>query len=60
MIDLIHFGICTGTPLIFEGYSGQGKQTAINYICNLLNYDIENIILTKNYSHPAQVYFGAG
>ena len=51
MLDLIFFGICTGTPLIFEGSSGQGKQTAINYICNLLNYDIENIIITKNVTY---------
>ena len=51
MLDILHFGICTGTPLIFEGYSGQGKQTAINYICNLLNYDIENIIITKNLTY---------
>ena len=50
MIDLLHFGICTGTPIIFDGSPGQGKRKIINYICNLLNYDIENIIITKNFS----------
>ena len=50
MIDLIHFGICTGTSLIFEGYPGQGKQKAVNYVCGLLNYEIENIVITSNFS----------
>ena len=50
LVDLIHFGICTSTPLILEGNPGQGKQTAINYVCSLLNYEIENIIITKSFS----------
>ena len=48
MIDLIHFGIYTGTPIILEGHPGQGKNTAINYINKLLNYNIENIVITYN------------
>ena len=32
MVDLLHFGICTGTPIIMEGFPGQGKQKVINYI----------------------------
>ena len=50
MIDLIHFGFCTGTSLIFEGFPGQGKQKAVNYYCNLLNCEIENIVITSNFS----------
>ena len=50
MADLIHFGICTGTPIILEGSPGQGKQKVINYICDLLDFDIENIIITDNFS----------
>ena len=50
MIDLLHFGICTGTPIIFEGSPGQGKQKAINYISELLDYDVENIIITSDFS----------
>ena len=48
MVDLLHFGISTSTPIIFEGYPGQGKHTAIDFISRLLNYDIENIIITNN------------
>ena len=33
-----------------EGFPGQGKQKVINYISDLLNYDIENIIITNNLS----------
>ena len=50
MLDLLHFGICTGTPIIFEGIPGQGKQKVINYISDLLNYDVENIVITNNFS----------
>ena len=39
---VIHFGICTCTPMIFEGNPGQGKQAAIEYVCkDLLVYEIE-------------------
>ena len=50
LVDLIHFGICINKPLILEGSSGQGKQTAINYISKILNYQVENIIITKSFS----------
>ena len=50
MVNLIHFGIATDTSLIFEGFPGQGKQKAINYVCELLDYDVENIIITSNFS----------
>ena len=48
--DLTHFGICTFTPLIFECSPGQGKQTSINYVCELLNYEVENIVITNNFT----------
>ena len=50
MIELIHFGICTGTSLIFEGFPGQGKKRAVNFISGLINYEVENIIITSNFS----------
>ena len=50
LVDLIHFIICLQIPLILEGTHGQGKQTAINYVSNLLNYNVENIIITKSFS----------
>ena len=50
MVNLIHFGIATNKSLIFEGFPGQGKQKAINYVCELLGYNIENIVITSNFS----------
>ena len=50
MIDLIHFGICTSTPLIFEGFPGQGKKKAINYVSKLIGYEVENIVITSNFT----------
>ena len=50
LVDLIHFGICTFTPLILECSPGQGKQTSINYVCELLNYEIENIVITNTFT----------
>ena len=50
MVDLIHFTISTNTSLIFEGVPGQGKQKAINYICDLLGYEVEDIIITTNFT----------
>ena len=47
MCDLIHFGITTDTPIIFEGEPGQGKQTAIKYIADLLGLQIINIVISK-------------
>ena len=48
MIDYIHFGIATNTPVILEGGTGLGKQTAINYVANKLNYRIINFIITQS------------
>ena len=50
MADLLHFGICTGTPIILEGSPGQGKQKVINYISDLLDFDVENIIITDDFT----------
>ena len=48
MCDLIHFGIVTDTPIIFEGEPGQGKQTAIKYVSDLLGMKIVNIVISKS------------
>ena len=52
MVDYIHLGIATNTPVILEGGTGLGKQTAINYVAYKLNYKIinfiKNIILSEN------------
>ena len=48
MVDYIHMGIATNTPIILEGGTGLGKQTAINYVANKLNYKIINFIITQS------------
>ena len=48
MVDYIFLGIATNTPVILEGGTGQGKQTAINYVANKLNYKIMNFIITQS------------
>lgn len=48
MLDILHLGILTNTPVIFEGMPGQGKQTAINYIAELLGFQITNIIISRS------------
>ena len=50
MLDLIHFSFCIGIPIIFEGIPRQGKKTSINYMAKLLDYEIENIIITSNFT----------
>ena len=48
---VIHFGICTCTSMIFEGNPRQGKKAEIEYSCqDLLDYEIENIIITKSFN----------
>ena len=48
MVDYIHLGIATNTPVIIEGGIGLGKQTAINYVAYKLNYRIINFIITQS------------
>ena len=50
MLDLIHFSFCIGIPIIFEGIPRQGKKTSINYMAKLLDYEIENIVITSNFT----------
>ena len=37
MIEIIHFGLVNNVPLILEG-----KQLCINYISELLGYEVVN------------------
>ena len=48
MVDYIHLGIATNTPVILEGGTGLGKQTAIKYVAYKLNYRIINFIITQS------------
>ena len=48
MVNIIHFGLSLKSPIILEGLIGQGKQTAIKYISELLGFKILNIQLSSS------------
>lgn len=48
IIDIIHLGLLIHNPVILEGSPGQGKQTAIKYIAEALNYQVVNIIISQS------------
>ena len=48
MLNIIHLGISLNEPIILEGQIGQGKQTAIKYISELLGLKLLNIQLASS------------
>ena len=48
MIEIIHFGLVNNVPVILEGIPGQGKHTCINYISEMLGYEVVNIIISQS------------
>ena len=48
MIEIIHFGLVNNVPVILEGMPGQGKQLCINYISELLGYEVVNIMISQS------------
>ena len=47
LLDTIHFGISTKTPIVLEGSFGQGKSKAIDYYCKLTGLKPIKIVITK-------------
>ena len=47
MVEIVHFGLANNIPVILEGKSGQGKHLCINYINELLGYEIVNINISQ-------------
>ena len=43
MIEIIHFRLVNNVPLILEG-----KQLCINYISELLRYEVINIMISQS------------
>ena len=43
MIEIMHFGSINNVPLILEG-----KQLCINYISELLGYEVVNIMISQS------------
>ena len=48
MCDIILLGLSLKLPIILEGESGQGKQTAIHYMSLKLRLEIINIVISKS------------
>ena len=48
MIEIIHFGLSNNVPVILEGMPGQGKQLCINYISEILGYEVINIMISQS------------
>ena len=48
MINIIHLGLSLNAPIVLEGLIGQGKQTAIKYIAEMLGYKLLMIQLSSS------------
>ena len=47
LLDVLHFGISTKTPIILEGIPDQGKQTMIKFLADFLNFELININISS-------------
>jgi len=47
LLDIIHFGISTKTPIFLEGSCGKGKSKEIDYYCKLTGLKSIKIVITK-------------
>lgn len=48
MVETLHLGLASNTPVILEGVPGQGKQTAIKFLADTLGYNIINIMISQS------------
>ena len=48
MINIIHLGLSLNVPVVLEGNIGQGKQTAIKYVLELIGLKSLNIQLATS------------
>ena len=48
LIDVIHFGLSTKSPLILEGEYGEVKLTSIKYYATIANLEIVQIPISKS------------
>ena len=46
MDEIINLGFMNNDPIISEGIPGQGKQLYINFIIELLGYEIANTVIS--------------
>ena len=48
ILDAIHFGLSTKTPLILEGTFGQGKKSAIEYYAKMAKLELVQVPISKS------------
>ena len=48
MLNIIHLGLSLNAPIVLEGLIGQGKQTAIKYLSEILGLKLLNIQLASS------------
>jgi hypothetical protein len=48
LCNVLYFSLVTRTPIILEGESGIGKQTAIYYIAKLVGLEVINIVISNS------------
>lgn len=47
-LEILHFSLSNHFPIILEGLNGQGKQTCINYLADILDFQVENLIISPD------------
>ena len=47
-LEILHFALSNHFPIILEGLNGQGKQTCINYLADMLDFKVENLIISPD------------
>ena len=48
IIDVIHFSLCSKTPLILEGGYGQGKKSSIEYYAKMVKLELVQVQISKS------------
>ena len=48
ILNIIHLGLSLNAPIVLEGLIGQGKQTAIKYLSEILGFKLLNIQLASS------------
>jgi len=48
IIDTIHFGFSTSTPIVLEGGYGQGKKSAIEYYAKISKLELIQVTISKS------------
>ena len=47
-LEILHYALFNHFPIILEGLNGQGKQTCINFLADMLDFKVENLIISPD------------